>query len=172
MSFSMIFAIAEDGSIGHKNKLLWYIPEDLKYFKEKTQNHKVVYGRKTLDSMGILPNRHNIILTRDSEFKLSEEQLKKINATTTYEIINDVELFIKHNQYSEEEIFIVGGSEIYRKFVNKSTKIYATLVYKEFSHADTKMDLDISDFEIINETKLEKYEDIEFNYVTLKNIYK
>ncbi|MDB5022788.1 MAG: dihydrofolate reductase, partial [Mucilaginibacter sp.] len=65
MIISIVVAIAENNAIGKNNQLLWYLPADLKHFKNITTGHTVIMGRKTYDSVGKpLPNRRNIIITR------------------------------------------------------------------------------------------------------------
>jgi len=69
MKLSLIVAIAQNGCIGIDNKLPWYLPEDLKYFRRLTTGNIVIMGRKTYDSIGKpLPNRHNIVISRHTDF--------------------------------------------------------------------------------------------------------
>ena len=82
--FSIIVAIGKNNEIGKKNKLIWHIPEDLKNFKKITTGKTVVMGRKTHESIGkALPNRKNIILTRNFNIKYDEnieEKFRKLGA--------------------------------------------------------------------------------------------
>jgi dihydrofolate reductase len=67
---SIIVAADENNVIGKDNDLIWHLPDDLKFFKQKTSGHAIIMGRKTYESVGRpLPNRTNIIITRDSNFK-------------------------------------------------------------------------------------------------------
>ena len=172
---SMIFAISEDLKIGHDNKLLWHIPDDLKRFKEKTKGKKILMGRKTFESLPrLLPNRHHIILTRDENYKLSEELLSQINENTTYEIIHNLDNITRYNQYENtaDGLIVIGGAEIYNKMINKCSKIYATLVHRKYPNADTSLDLDISDFEEVDRSVMYKHKGNKYNtnyeYITLK----
>lgn len=99
---TMIAAIAENRVLGKDNQLLWHLPDDFKRFKQRTTNHKIVMGRKTFESLpGKLPNRSHFILTRNQAYYQPE--------CTIIHSINDVDA-IKEN---DEEIFIIGGGEIY-----------------------------------------------------------
>lgn len=122
---SIIVAAAQNNAIGNKNKLLWHMPADLKFFKNTTINHTVIMGRKTFDSVGKpLPNRRNIIITR--------QEKSKIEGT---EVVNSLDEALKLCN-PEEENFIVGGAEIYSLAMDKVDRIYFTLIYSEFE-ADT-----------------------------------
>ena len=121
MNFSAIVAHDINRVIGGDNKLLWNIPEDLKRFKEITSNSPIIMGRKTFESIGRpLPNRINIILTRDKEFK-----------TEGCFVYNDMNEII--SDYSDNgEVFIIGGGEIYKLFFPYINRIYITVVEGEY----------------------------------------
>lgn len=116
---SIISAHSENKVIGKNNHLPWNFPEDLKYFKDKTRGHIVIMGRKTYESMGrALPKRVNIVISRKPEFKLPD-------ALT----VTSVEDAIKIAKEKErEEVFIIGGAEIYRQALSRVDKLYITLV--------------------------------------------
>ena len=120
MIISIVVAIAENHAIGKDNKLLWYLPNDLKHFKTITSGHTVIMGRKTYDSVGKpLPNRRNIIITR-----------QQIDIQGC-EVVNSLEEAIALCK-TEEEVFIVGGAEIYRQAMAITNKIYLTIVHQNF----------------------------------------
>ncbi|MCF6242675.1 MAG: dihydrofolate reductase [Bacteroidales bacterium] len=147
---SIIAAIDKNNAIGYKNDLLCYLPADLKHFKELTTGHSIVMGRKTFESLpkGALPNRKNIVLTRNKDFNC-------LNCT----IIHSVdELY--NLEHDKEEIFIIGGAQIYKLFINKADKLYLTHIHHEFE-ADTFFpELNQKDWEI---TKQEDFEADEKN---------
>ena len=127
--FSIIVAVGKNNEIGKNNKLLWHIPEDLKTFKKITLNKKVVMGRKTFESIGRpLPNRENIILTRNNDYTLDNE----------IRIYNDLETLLSEYGNSEEEIFILGGEQIYKEMLDKNmiTKLYISFIDFESKEAD------------------------------------
>lgn len=121
---SIIVAIAENNVIGKDNNLIWHIPNDLKRFKEITSGHKMIMGRKTFESLpGVLPNRDHIIITRNKEFKVDSDRVS---------VIHDLNSFIKENENSNEEIFVIGGAEIYKELLPHCNKLYLTKVHKAF----------------------------------------
>lgn len=121
MITSIIVAIAKNNAIGKNNTLLWQIPADMKHFKKVTSGHTVIMGRKTLESIGrILPNRRNIIITRDTEYKYE-------GAEVVHSMIEALNLC----KY-EDEVFIIGGGEIYKQAMNFADKLYITHIEKEF----------------------------------------
>ena len=127
--FSIIVAIGKNNEIGKKNKLIWHIPEDLKNFKKITTGKTVVMGRKTHESIGkALPNRKNIILTRNFNIKYDEN----------IEVYNDLENFIDKYKNNNEEIFIIGGEEIYKEFLKRDIveKMYISHVDFQCEDAD------------------------------------
>lgn len=120
MTTSIVVAISENHVIGKDNKLLWYLPNDLKHFKNITTGHTVIMGRKTYDSVGKpLPKRRNIIITRQNITIEGCEVVSSIEAA----------LALCAN---EEEVFIVGGAEIYKQSLHLTDRIYLTIVHKEF----------------------------------------
>lgn len=125
MIVSIIVAIAEDHGIGKDNQLLWHLPADLKHFKNTTNGHTVIMGRKTFDSVGKpLPNRRNIVITRSTSLGIPG-----------VEVVNTLEAAIALCDQNEE-VFIVGGAEIYKMAMNITDKIYLTVVKGNFD-ADT-----------------------------------
>lgn len=117
-TITMVIAIADNGTIGYKNKIPWYIPEDLKRFKELTLNKPIVMGRKTFESLPkILPNRRHLVLTKDKNYK--KEGI---------EVYNSVEDLLLNNKH-EPELMVIGGNEIYQIFEGIANKIECTEVH-------------------------------------------
>ena len=106
MIISCIVAMNQDRIIGNDNQIPWYLPADLKYFKKITTGHHILMGRKCYESIGKpLPNRTNIILTRNPYFVVS-------NCITIHTLEEGI-LIAKQNK--ENELFIIGGGEIYER---------------------------------------------------------
>lgn len=123
---SIIVAYDDTQGIGRNNQLLWHIKSDLNYFKEVTTNKTIVIGSKTFKSIGrVLPNRKNIILTRDKSMAVS-------GAT----MCNSVDEIIKKYEHSPMEVFICGGADIYEQFLPYVNRIYITEVSGDYK-ADT-----------------------------------
>ena len=119
---NLIVAVSENYAIGKDNKLLFNLPSDLKYFKEKTLNKVVVMGRRTFNSLPFKPlkNRINIVLTTDESFTY-----QGVIVVHSFE-----ELFKELEKYNDDDIFIIGGSSIYNKLLNKCRLAYITKVQK------------------------------------------
>lgn len=124
-----ILAMNHRGVIGRNNRIPWYIPEDLQYFKKITQNHIVIMGRKTFESLpnGPLTNRINVVLTNHpNKYNHIEKEFRDQLYFVTFENLEKILQEIQKNE--TKEIFIIGGSQIYKKFFPLYTKIYLTIV--------------------------------------------
>ncbi|OGY58807.1 MAG: dihydrofolate reductase [Candidatus Colwellbacteria bacterium RIFCSPHIGHO2_12_FULL_43_12] len=121
MIISIIAALDNNNLIGKKNGLPWYLPADLKHFKEKTLGKPVVMGKTTYESIGkLLPERTNIILSRDANFKVSGARVVK----SVEEALEVAKGF--------PEVMIIGGASIYKQFLPLAQKLYLTRVYNDF----------------------------------------
>jgi dihydrofolate reductase len=121
MSLSIIVAMDENGLIGRDNDLPWRLPNDLKRVKEITSGHTIVMGRKNYESIGHpLPDRRNIIITRNTEYTVDGCEI----IYNPDPILNEVD--------SEEEVYIFGGSEIYKIFLPFVKTIYITRINHSF----------------------------------------
>lgn len=117
---SIIVAVAENGVIGDKNTLLWHISEDLKHFKAITSGHPVVMGRKTFESLGRpLPNRTNVVITRQS--------IEIPGCTVVHSLPEALALFA-----ADEEVFIIGGAQIYAEALPLADRFYLTRVLRTY----------------------------------------
>ncbi len=149
--FSLIVAVGKNNEIGKNNQLLWHIPEDLKNFKKITTGKTVIMGRNTYKSIGrALPNRTNIVLSRnflETDEKVKEDKKKYENETTKLEFYDDFQKVIEKYKDLKEEIFIIGGGEIYKKSLEMGIikRIYMSRVDFSDNEADAyfpKIDLD------------------------------
>lgn len=124
MIVSIIVAVANNNAIGGNNQLLWHISADLKRFKAITSGHAIVMGRKTYESIGRpLPNRQNIVITRNRELTLPGADV--------------VESVVAAKAVATgEELFIIGGGEIYRQTMVLADRIYLTRIWADYK-ADT-----------------------------------
>lgn len=123
---TMIAAIGKNNELGKNNKLLWNLPEDLKFFKEQTIGKKVILGRKTLESLpGLLPKRVHLVLT--SQDLEESERLK---------VFHSVEELLKYLDTLDEEVMVMGGGKIYKEFLPYADKLILTEIAEE-KEADT-----------------------------------
>ena len=125
---SAIVAVDNNWGIGFNNDLLEHIPEDLKMFKQLTLGHTVVMGRKTWNSLpkAPLPQRGNIVI--------SNAQPLIIDKNTLRLPLEDVIEFL---EYTNDEIFIIGGGAIYKELLPFCNRVYVTKIYKDHSNVDT-----------------------------------
>lgn len=125
MSISLIAAMDRNGVIGKDNKLPWSLPNDLRYFKRVTEGNIVVMGRKCYESIGhALPGRTNIVLTTDPNYYARDCYI--------YHSIEDFMSDYKLHSEKDDEVFIIGGSEIYKQFLPHADKLYITKIDHEF----------------------------------------
>jgi dihydrofolate reductase len=130
---SVIAAIGKNRELGKDNKLLWDIPEDMKRFRTLTSGHPIIMGRKTFESIGrVLPNRTNIIVTRNKQQVISE---KKYEGTIIVESLEEA-IGVGRKSSGKEEIFIIGGGQIFDQALPRADKLYLTIVDASFD-ADT-----------------------------------
>lgn len=163
MKISLIAAVAKNNVIGNDNQLIWRLSDDLKRFKRLTTGHHILMGRKTYESMGrALPNRTNVVVTRSKNYQ-----------PEGIEVFNDIDAaieFAKSN--NEEELFIIGGGEIYKKLLPIADKIYLTKVHASPEGDTFFPDLDESNWEVEAEEAHLANEKNEHNFVFLDLIRK
>ena len=153
---SIIVAIAQNGTIGDKNSLLWHIKEDMRFFRTTTSGHAVVMGRKTFESLGSrpLPKRTNIVITRaDREFE---------GALTAHSLEEAIRL-----AEGDEEIFIIGGAQIYREALRVADRMYITRVMHDYEGDTSFPDIDLSEWELVAEEKHDRGEEYEYPFAFL-----
>jgi dihydrofolate reductase len=119
----ILVAFDENRVIGKNNELIWHLPADLKRFKALTTGHVIIMGRKTYDSIGKpLPNRTTIVISRNPDL-----QIEGVICTRSME-----EAILKAKSLSREEIFIVGGAEIYKLSLAVADQILVTQLHDIF----------------------------------------
>lgn len=143
---SIIVAKTIKNYIGKDNKLLFHISEDLKRFKEITNGHKIIMGRKTFESLPkVLDNREHIIITRDKDYKVNSNKI---------EISNNIEEIVEKYQNSNEEVFVIGGGEIYKQLLPYTNKLYLTIIESDIE-GDTKFPLlNINDWNVVHRKRV------------------
>lgn len=149
MRISAIAIITKDRGLGKDNKLLFHIPGELPRLKAITMGHPIIMGRKTFESIGrVLPGRTNIIITRDSSYKIEgalvvhnlqdaieegrkkeEERLKNYSSSQRSESRSKKQFSTSSNNTdSEPEIFILGGGQIFQEAMPLTDRLYLTIV--------------------------------------------
>lgn len=128
IKISAIAAMAKNHVIGKGNQIPWHIPEDFKYFKRTTLGKPIIMGRKTWDSLGgkALPKRANIVISRNPQTPADG----LIAATSIDEAIKTAKDIAQKDGI--DEIFIIGGSEIYRQTLPQTNRLYLTVIDKDY----------------------------------------
>lgn len=145
---SIIVAVADDNVIGGNGDLLWHISEDLQMFKRVTTGHPVVMGRKTFESLGRpLPNRTNVVITRNLDFVAE-------GCMVVHSLEEAIAMFPP-----EEEVFIIGGGEIYRQAMPQADRLYLTRVHASYDGDVHFPDLDPDRWELVSSEYHEKGKD-------------
>ncbi len=149
----MIAAVAENNALGKNNDLLWHLPNDFKRFKEITSGHHIVMGRKTFESFPKpLPNRTHVIITRQKDFQFEGcivvSDLEKAIAACT----------------KTEDIYIIGGGEIYTQSISFADQLDITRVHHSFDADVYFPEIDPEIWELTNETFNTKDEKHLFDY--------
>ncbi len=123
---TLIAAVAENGAIGFKNKLLYWLPNDMKRFKALTTGHTIVMGRRTFESLpkGALPNRRNVVLSRNEAFQApGTEVFPSLKAALA-------------SCEPEEDVYIIGGASVYAEALAVADRLCLTLVHDRPALAD------------------------------------
>ena len=150
---SIIVAIAQNGTIGDKNALLWHIKEDMRFFRTTTSGHPVIMGRKTFESLGSkpLPKRTNIVITRaDREFE---------GALTAHSLEEAIRM-----AGEDQEIFIMGGAQIYREALSVVDRMYITHVECDYEGDTSFPDVDYSQWKLVDVVRHERGEEYEYPF--------
>ena len=159
-----IVAVDNNWAIGNEGKLLEHIPEDMKFFKNKTINKVVVMGRETFESLpGMKPlkDRVNIVLTKND----------KIHRDDVI-ICNSIEQTIeKLKDYNDDDIFIIGGESIYRQFLKHCDEVFVTKIQGEYLADKFFVDLDNeTNWVAMSESEEKTFKSIKYNFFEYKKI--
>lgn len=158
---SIIAAKANNNVIGGNNELLWHLSKDLKRFKEITTGKTIIMGRKTFESLPkVLPNRHHVILTSNKDFNVDSDSVT---------VINNIEEIIEKYTSSEEEVFVIGGGEIYNLLLPHTNKLYLTRIYKDFEGDTHFPSIDLSNWEVSYKSEIfsDEKEDLTYDFIDL-----
>lgn len=169
-SMNLIVAYDQQGIIGEDNKLPWYIPDDLKRFRTLTYNNIVIMGRKTYESLHYahgLPNRINVVITKNPNLYITTDTVY----FTTFENLNNILHQIFNSTTISRDIFVIGGSEIYKQLIHYCHTLYITEIHRPIetiSNNHTLFGCEIKDDEFIleDESEIKEYNQFDFRYYT------
>lgn len=153
----LIAAVAENNALGKDNQLVWHLPNDFKRFKTLTSGHHIIMGRKTFESFPKpLPNRTHIIITRQKNYNYE-------GCLIASSIEKAIEMAPKN-----EDVFVIGGGEIYKQSIEIADKIEITKVHATFE-ADTYFpEIDLKKWNLVFEEhhKKDDKHNIDFTFQT------
>ncbi|KAA9021689.1 type 3 dihydrofolate reductase [Niallia endozanthoxylica] len=151
---SFIVAMDKNRVIGKDNQLPWHLPADLKFFKRVTMGHPIIMGRNTFESIGKpLPGRENIIVTRNKEY---------VQEGCT--IIHSIEELLQMASHNNEEVFVIGGAELFQATFPMADRLYITRIEEEFTGDTYFPEFNQSDWDLVSQEKGVKDEKNPYEY--------
>jgi len=154
---SLIVAIARNHVIGINNMLPWYLPEDLKRFRALTTGHHIIMGRKTYESLNrLLPDRTTVIVTRNSNYRVE-------GALIANSLQQAIELC-----GNDEELFLIGGAELFREGLELADKLYITEIDATFEGDVFFPELNLTRWREVSRERHTSAQGLKFSYVTYK----
>lgn len=165
MIISHIVAVSKNFIIGENNHLPWHMPSDARYFHDKTMGHVVIMGRKNYEAnKKALPGRTNIVITRNKNFQPDD--------TIVVHSVN--EALDKAGKFHDDEVFIVGGGDIYRQTLNIADRIYITMINTVVEGDTSYPEINIEDYPVLSreEHKADSKNPFDWTYYILKNRFK
>ncbi|WP_330948969.1 dihydrofolate reductase [Virgibacillus sp. MG-45] len=153
---SLLVAMDRERVIGANNDLPWHLPRDLKFFKEKTTGNTIIMGRNTFESIGkALPNRRNVVLTRNKQAIFPED----------IEVIHDIDTILKWNaEKPEAEYFIIGGGKLFEQMLAYADRMYITMIDETFAGDTYFPEFSTADWKITSKVKGERNERNPYDY--------
>lgn len=146
---SIIAAVARNGVIGDKNTLLWHITEDMRYFRRVTSGHAVIMGRKTFDSLGrALPKRTNVVITR--------QNIEIEGCEVVHSLQEAIDMFP-----ADDEVFIIGGAQIYREAMPIADRLYLTRVERDYQGDTSFPEWNIDEWRLSSQERFERGEEFD-----------
>lgn len=146
INLSMIAAMGQNRVIGKDNDLPWKLPAEQQYFKQVTMGHTVVSGRKNHEAMGTLKGRRNIVLTRDTDYSSEDCEIIHMPEALWAKLQSD-----RLERKTEQEVFIIGGEQIYRIYLPYATKLYITVIEEHFEGDTYFPEINLKEWKLISE---------------------
>ncbi len=155
---SLIAAVARNGAIGKNNQLLWHLPEDMRHFRETTRGKPVIMGRRTWESLPDafrpLPGRHNVVVSRNATFQAPGATL-----------VGSLNEAIQLTEDTADEVFIIGGAELYRQALPAVQRLYLTEIASDFDGDVFFPPIQANDWTEISRSAAQSASGLEFSFV-------
>jgi len=156
---SIIVAVATNNVIGLNNTLPWHLPEDLKRFKALTMGHHIIMGRKTYESLGrLLPGRTTVIVTRNQHY-----------AVDGAIVVNSLEEALKASK-DDNEVFLIGGAELYALGLAHAHRLYITEVHAEYAGDAYFPSIDYANWQESSREQFVSINNLQYSYVVYERI--
>src|SRR3954463_7450929 len=157
MQISIIVAAAENGVIGREGKLPWRLSADLRLFKQITMGHTIIMGRRTWESIGrALPGRRTVVVSRRPDFRTNVEGVKRASGL-------DQALAIA-KAAGDEEVFIIGGAELYRESLTRANRLHLTRVRADVEGDTFFPDIEWNNWQLVESEDHDADEKNEYAY--------
>ena len=164
-----IVAAAKNGVIGVDNDLPWKIPEDTKFFRDRTKGHALIMGRKTYESVEHpLPHRLNVIVTRQKNYQPKNSNVPNAPVHVVSTIEEGLKYCLERAPQYGNEVFIIGGGEIYHQSVHLVDTIFLTRIHRDYNGSATYPDPDPKEFRLVEQ--IDRSEPVPFSFLTYKRI--
>jgi dihydrofolate reductase len=153
---SQIVAVSENWIIGRNNDLPWNMPDDMAWFQRITMGHHVIMGRRNYEANGnmALPGRTNIVISRQKNLVLEDSI-----------VVSSLEKALKiATEERQEEVFIIGGGEIYKLSIPRTDRVYLTVIHTLLEGDTSYPELDINKWEMIFEDRHSSDENNPYDY--------
>ncbi|SFA74669.1 dihydrofolate reductase [Lentibacillus halodurans] len=156
---SLLVAMDRNRVIGYRNDLPWHLPNDLKFFKQKTTENTIIMGRKTYEAIGRpLPNRNNVVISKQhNPFPGGVDVIHDISTVLTW-----------NKQHPADEFFVIGGGDIFKQFLPYADRMYVTLVDDVFRGDTYFPDFSESQWQLTAKEKGEKDSKNPYDYYFLQ----
>lgn len=162
---SLIVASAKNSVIGINNALPWHLPDDLKRFRMLTTGHHIIMGRKTYESLGrLLPYRITVIVTRNKAYKVAGALVAHSLEEAIEMCKNDVQM------PNDDELFIIGGAELYKEGLKIAHQLYITEVDMEAKGDAFFPKFDLNEWEVTGRAAHVSEQGLAFTYVLYERI--
>lgn len=162
-----IVAAARNGVIGRDGDLPWKIPEDMKWFRDRTRGHALIMGRKTFEAVEHpLPHRLNVVITRQKDYKVKATESPNAPVHVVPDIKEAMKYCLAHVANYGNEIFIIGGGEIYHQTVDLVDTIYLTRIHRDVEGDATYPDPNEDHFKMIE--RIDRFDPEPFSFMTYK----
>ncbi len=164
-----IVAAAKNGVIGKDGELPWSIPEDMKWFRERTKGRALIMGRKTFEAVEHpLPKRLNVVVTRQKDYKPKNAGDAQTPVVVVSSLPEALEYCKKVAAQYMNEIFIIGGGDIYHQSVPLVDTIYLTRIHRDYKGDATYPDPDPKQFKLVEQ--IDRTQPEPFSFLTYKRI--